>query len=69
MTFVEWVCTRRAGDNPRGDFIRDTRVVVDAGRASDEEIEGRMYSGCREAVDEYRRLRLQYDRLAENGKV
>ena len=25
--FWEWVCERRAQDNPRGDFVRDTRAV------------------------------------------
>lgn len=25
--FWEWVCERRAQDNPRGDFVRDTRSV------------------------------------------
>ena len=25
--FWEWVCGRRAQDNPRGDFVRDTRAV------------------------------------------
>lgn len=30
-TFWKWVTGRRAHDNPRGDFIRDTRDLVKAG--------------------------------------
>lgn len=26
--FFEWVATRRAGNNPRGDFVRDTREAL-----------------------------------------
>ena len=29
--FWQWVCKRKAYDNPRGDLIRDTRDLVDAG--------------------------------------
>ena len=62
MTFVDWVVTRRAGDNPRGDFIRDTRFVVGCGRASEDEIVWRMQTGCSEAAKEYRRLFRQFRR-------
>ena len=29
--FWSWVGGRNAGDNPRGDFIRDTKSLLDAG--------------------------------------
>ena len=62
MTFVEWVVTRKAGDNPRGDFIRDTRFVVECGRASEDEIRMRMRTSCWEAAKEYQRLFRQFIR-------
>lgn len=31
MTFWKWVCARKAHDNPRGDFIRDTRDLMKMG--------------------------------------
>ena len=31
MPFFEWVTTLRAADNPRGDFIRDTRAAFKIG--------------------------------------
>ena len=68
MSFVEWVCTRRPGGNPRGDFIQDTRALVAAG-ISEEEIEQRMTSHSREAADEYHRLRREYDRLVARGAI
>ena len=57
--FWDWVATRRACDNPRGDFIRDTRDLMknggDPGAA--------MQTACPEAWDEYLEMRRKY-RLA-----
>ena len=39
-TFEHWVShVARAGDNPRGDFIRDTRGVIERGRWGDRRVE------------------------------
>ncbi len=40
MTFEHWITEiARAGDNPRGDFIRDTRDEIAAGKIRDGEID------------------------------
>ena len=57
--FWKWVYSRRAQDNPRGDFIRDTRVVMDAGARSPDEA---LWGGCIEARVEHDRLWRQYAR-------
>ena len=62
LTFVQWVCRRKAHDNPRGDFIRDTRDLVRM-KIPESEIEGRMQSESSEANAVYRRLRREYDQL------
>ena len=33
--FFRWGATRRAHQNPRGDFIRDTRYLVENGRVEE----------------------------------
>ena len=56
--FWKWVCARRAHDNPRGDFIRDTRDLVRIGIDPGTR-EASMYW---EAEREYDRLRREYVR-------
>ena len=58
--FYEWVTTRRAGDNPRGDFIRDTRDAFYTGGES--HCEDLMAGAGREARDEQAKLRREYDK-------
>lgn len=62
-TFIEWVCTRKAHDNPRGDFIRDTREVKACG-FDDSQMEDAVLRGCKEAIDIYHQLRREFDRRA-----
>ena len=54
LKFFEWVTTLRAADNPRGDFIRDTRDAFNlGGKAYCENV---MLSACPEANHERDRL-------------
>lgn len=62
-SFWTWVCTRRAHDNPRGDFIHDARCLVDAGV----DPSTRLVGACREAREEHDRLRRQYEGLGDGG--
>lgn len=64
--FWQWVCTRRPHDNPRGDFIRDTRRIRSAHDPNEEWWEAcslRMAVACPEALAEYRRLVRQFNLL------
>ena len=61
QTFVQWVCEQPADDNPRGDFIRDTRDLLESGIA-EEEIERKMLSASTQSATEPHRLRRQFDR-------
>lgn len=54
--FWKWVSKRKAGRNPRGDFIRDTRDVIEMGANPDEKIIG----ACNEAKDEYDKLKVEF---------
>ena len=65
--FYEWVTTRRAGDNPRGDFIRDARDVFKRGGES--HCEFMMGGACREAKDEQEKLRREYDSAWMVGNI
>ena len=60
-----WICSRRAGDNARGDFIRDTRMLVgmiDKARTEHGREQGiwrvnsRLAGACEEALREFDRL-------------
>ena len=55
--FWRWVCSRPAHDTPRGDFIRDTRDLIDM----DISPGSRMHRACEEATREYRALCRQWD--------
>ena len=54
-----WIASRRAGDNPRGDFIRDTRELL----AANVDPGARIDSACDEAIRQYERLERQYRRI------
>ena len=58
-SFWEWVASRNAGDNPRGDFIRDTRTLLTAGGDPN----ARIASACAEAREEYEKLKTRWQRL------
>ncbi|MDE0004587.1 MAG: hypothetical protein OXQ29_18005 [Rhodospirillaceae bacterium] len=60
--FWFWVAGRKAHDNPRGDFIYDTRDLLERGIDPDT----RIMSGCGEAKVQYERLKSQWER--ETGK-
>jgi hypothetical protein len=51
MTLLEFIVSRHAGDNPRGDFIRDTREVQRLPRFGE---------GC--ALYEYEKLKREFER-------
>ena len=53
MTLLEFIVSRHAGDNPRGDFIRDTKEVQRLPRFG----EGYAY-----AFDEYEKLKREFQR-------
>ena len=57
--FWNWVASRKAHDNPRGDFIRDARWLLAAGKDPDTVIK----RACSEALAEYYRLRRQWDKF------
>ena len=75
--FFEWICARKAHDNPRGDFIKDTRAMVgwlkeDSSDADEVEfwidrINLRMDQGCESAQRQFYRLARQYQR--ETGRT
>ena len=57
--FFRWVATRRAHQNPRGDFIRDTRYLVENGRV-EECAAALQFSGDPAALAAYEQLRLEW---------
>ena len=57
--FWNWVASRRVHDNPRGDFIRETRDLLAGGNDPDKAL-GHADSV---ALDEYDRLRKQWELL------
>ena len=56
--YWHWVASRRAHDNPRGDFIRDTRDLLHAGGNP----HVRIVSACTEARREHELMIRQYKR-------
>lgn len=54
--FWNWVCNRRTDDHPRGDFIRDTRILLEIGTNPST----RLFSASTEAVQEYIELRTRW---------
>lgn len=59
--FFEWVAGKRAGDNPRGDFIRDTRRILRQG-VSETDIGWKLAVAGPVAQEEYGRLESEYQR-------
>lgn len=57
--FWTWVCAQPDHNDPRGDFIRDTRDLVRGGVDPGTRIVG----GSLEARAEHDRLRREYDRI------
>jgi hypothetical protein len=68
MTFNEYIASQKAGDNPRGDFISDTRDEMRAGRmpeiASWDQLENYLLGkrACSEALTEGGKLWREYER-------
>ena len=50
--FWQWVAMKQARENQRGDFIRDTRVLIHVGKNQG----SHLWSACDEARREYRKL-------------
>ena len=65
--FWHWVASRTANDNPRGDFILDTRDLMQA-RFCPETRLGRL-SENRTGNREYNALRARYHRRRHNVKA
>ena len=55
--FWQWVAMKQARENPRGDFIRDTRLLIHVGKNPG----SRLWSACEEARREYRKLCRQWE--------
>ena len=60
--FFEWVASREAGDNPRGDFIRDTHMLLNLERSEAELRTKLRWEACSEARGECRKLETEYRR-------
>jgi len=64
--FWQWVCDRTAQDNPRGDFIRDTRKIRSAHDPNEawwEVCPNYLAGASRAASDEYQRLVGEFNSL------
>ena len=63
MGFFEWVAkTRRVTNNPRGDFVKDTKVLWDVHK-DEEEIEAIFFSRADfEVREQERKLRRLYNK-------
>ena len=75
MRFQEWLGTRKAHDNPRGDFIEDSRTLLDLGKFPDvDTLEQLLWwlqqrGACEEAVAEARGLWREYAREVDKRGV
>ena len=65
--FWAWVASRRDGDNPRGDFIRDTRDILNSIYPDMRNPDNSIMEACAEADAEYRMLQREWKR-SENKK-
>ena len=65
--FWQWVCKRKAFDNPRGDFIRDTRDLMDAGIDPDTRLH--RLSSNPEGERQYRKLLKNYEREKDMERI
>ena len=59
--FFEWVAGERASDNPRGEFIRDTRRILRQ-EGSETDAGWKLAGAGQEAQTEYRKLESEYRR-------
>lgn len=69
--FWQWVCARRAHDNPRGDFIRDTRTirsVHDPNEAWWEVCPNCLEGASPAAYGEYQRLVREFNSLSQRPR-
>lgn len=64
--FLEWVAAKRAGDNPRGTFIRDTRSLMRQGVA-EADLGWKLAGAAPEALSECRKLESEYRRRFGTG--
>ena len=64
--FWDWVVKRRVANNPRGDFIEDTRRSIKAGRHPKNR--SYLYRSNPEAVAELEKLEKRYKKLTEREK-
>ena len=65
LAYMRWVAGLNAGDNPRGDFIEDTRDLLsacDKGVLTAQDLAVRLYQACPEAQVEDRKLQRTYRR-------
>lgn len=60
-TFWEWVASRKARDNPRGDFTHDTRDILAAGKDPEQV----MIRACCEVKQEKDRLLKEYSKRSQ----
>ncbi|MCY4094238.1 MAG: hypothetical protein OXG05_03840 [Gammaproteobacteria bacterium] len=58
--FWAWVASQEVTDTPRGDFIQDTKDILDAG--NDPSV--RIMSACAEAQREYQAMLDEYPKRA-----
>lgn len=66
---LRWVAGRRAHDNPRGDFIHDTRDLLDMldnGTIDEDRVLARLASACYPARQEWEKLKRAF--LREHGQ-
>ena len=62
-SFWHWVAARRATDTPNGDFVRDTRDILDMYNGDEKECEWRFHARANEVVQGiHNRLRAEYRR-------
>lgn len=62
--FWKWVASRRAHDNPRGEFIRDVRDLLSWGM----DPTGRLFIASPEGKRQYESLRREYMRSREQNE-
>ena len=68
MTFKAWLLSRKGGDDPRGNFLRDTRNIVDVfpeNFANWDALEKHLRytrGACYETIEEGKKLRVEWER-------
>ena len=59
--YWQFVCNRNARDNPRGDFIRDTRRLIERGLINPDDFISGGHAGL-EAKDQHKKMKIEYRR-------